>query len=1470
MPTGCLKCGDAAHLYDKCPGASAEDRAKVKYEWALVAKRMQNRKTLKPKAKKLRDSLMTANKKWREEQEKSREAKATEPEKKKLRRMLESPAGESVATINGVLDVPYCPDNGSDVGIISTAMVKTLCKLDETVQAKQLPKAWVGSAVGNLPVIAKTTVELRVTLSTAAGQVKLPEKQLFYVVDDNDELIISKYALMSIGLDMDRLLEQVAVRQTHEDGDDVGDPGEAEDIAFGVSVRGLHANDEQLDVEDMQAAEQLYKMAIISANAADQEETVAFKQLRGIVVDAAAKGVWRTKFRGTDLPANVKVNPLTGMFVEAFGKQLEQDQVIFADNSSSHCSPVNPVMKPEGKKLVKTSDKWTIEELLQYFRLTIDYRIINSQTIPLAGAMPFQFLVLENVRGAKYLGVFDLTKGFWQLPLEKNSQELLSFMLGYRIMTPTRVMQGHCDSALFFQNTMAECFKDLLYKNVLIWIDDILVWANTIDEYVSVLRAVFDVCTKFRLRLNPHKSKLLCSEIKWCGRIIDGDGVRQDPTRIQALCDIPYPTDAGQLQQFICAVNWIRDSLIGFAQTIDPLQKRLTEALVGKKRKKRIATSITIDLTKEERNSFDAVKELMRNAAQLCHPHEDAAMCLFTDASAYGWSIVVTQVHYYGDDIPIHDQQHQLLLDETVQAKQLPKAWVGSAVGNLPVIAKTTVELRVTLSTAAGQVKLPGKQLFYVVDDNDELIISKYALMSIGLDMDRLLEQVAVRQTHEDGDDIGDPGKAEDIAFGKRYAGWGHTPRSSSQEKNRVKSNWSRGNSVEKPKAVEQSSNQAYPLMFGEIDMATPTPLIEKEGYPIARAFDTLKYLLLRPKGFLMYCDHKNLIRVFAPHDELKAHTREKLIRWADMIGQYRYVIQHIDGVHNLWADLMSRWGIPKPTEAKVRRIWWESPPKWRHHSFRRTEHRKYVRALGKWTKKKKKQPKHVYKPPPPKLRPLDDADFVWPDLDAIRHAQVNSTYAKPNDHDDHGLFEAHGRIWIPDDADDLFTRLCIVAHCGSMGHRGHQAMAAHMRKLFYIRELDAKLTAWMKTCLLCPHTRGGRVIQRPQQYAWHATHRNEGLHFDFLFMGEAWRGPKYVLVLKDDLTHYCRLIACDSPTSQVAVEAIMEWSALFGVPEVWISDGGSHFKNSVMKELATRLRAQHNIVLAYCPWRNGTVERVNRDILGLMRIMLRETKLKETEWDYLLPVVQANINQTPVATLDHTSPMECFTGLEPTTALNTIVGKVNVRLSKTGFHTIDWKQKKLRQAVEELRQSLQEVHSTIVDKRRAAENKRMLEKTNQNEMKVTEGDFVLWSRVDENTHYPKLLVTWIGPFRVVKCLPYSCVIEHLITGVQREAHHSRLKFYAESHFQVTEEIIDHVSEQGTTLVVDQIEDARRNPGSNQWELLIRWKGLESLEASWEQLPAMHQEIPSLVQSFADQLPNGAKRVGLVEALERL
>ncbi|OWY93946.1 hypothetical protein PHMEG_00036470 [Phytophthora megakarya] len=55
--------------------------------------------------------------------------------------------------------------------------------------------------------------------------------------------------------------------------------------------------------------------------------------------------------------------------------------------------------------------------------------------------------------------------------------------------------------------------------------------------------------------------------------------------------------------------------------------------------------------------------------------------------------------------------------------------------------------------------------------------------------------------------------------------------------------------------------------------------VIEKEGFPIVIACAKLDYLLLRPQGFKLFCDHRNLIHIFAPSVEMKKHVRGKLLR---------------------------------------------------------------------------------------------------------------------------------------------------------------------------------------------------------------------------------------------------------------------------------------------------------------------------------------------------------------------------------------------------------------------------------------------------------------------------------------------------------------------------------------------------------------------------------------------------------------
>ncbi|KAG3236573.1 hypothetical protein PI124_g18426 [Phytophthora idaei] len=76
---------------------------------------------------------------------------------------------------------------------------------------------------------------------------------------------------------------------------------------------------------------------------------------------------------------------------------------------------------------------------------------------------------------------------------------------------------------------------DLVNKSVIVWIDDLLVFAETAEELVNVIEAVLQKLDEFGFILNLKKCSLFSTEVKWCGRIINKDGIGYDPSRIQAL-----------------------------------------------------------------------------------------------------------------------------------------------------------------------------------------------------------------------------------------------------------------------------------------------------------------------------------------------------------------------------------------------------------------------------------------------------------------------------------------------------------------------------------------------------------------------------------------------------------------------------------------------------------------------------------------------------------------------------------------------------------------------------------------------------------------------------------------------------------------------------------------------------------------------------------------------------------------------
>lgn len=78
-----------------------------------------------------------------------------------------------------------------------------------------------------------------------------------------------------------------------------------------------------------------------------------------------------------------------------------------------------------------------------------------------------------------------------------------------------------------------------------------------------------------------------------------------------------------------------------------------------------------------------------------------------------------------------------------------------------------------------------------------------------------------------------------------------------------------------------------------------------KEAFPFIQAVRSAHYLL--GCKFHVYTDHKNLLAVFQPDGSAKRHTIERLTRWALELGNYDYVIHHLEGRLNILPDYLSR-----------------------------------------------------------------------------------------------------------------------------------------------------------------------------------------------------------------------------------------------------------------------------------------------------------------------------------------------------------------------------------------------------------------------------------------------------------------------------------------------------------------------------------------------------------------------------------
>lgn len=134
--------------------------------------------------------------------------------------------------------------------------------------------------------------------------------------------------------------------------------------------------------------------------------------------------------------------------------------------------------------------------------------------------------------------------------------------------------------------------------------------------------------------------------------------------------------------------------------------------------------------------------------------------------------------------------------------------------------------------------------------------------------------------------------------------------------------------------------------------------------------------------------------------------------------------------------------------------------------------------------------------------------------------------------------------------------------------------------------------------------------------------------------------------MLRCDHRGYAWLYPTTTTGADQAANALVDWCAAFGPRKTFMSDGPSHFRNETMRLLSKGMRCKHHFTQAYCPWSNGSIERLGKEILRVARALISELQLNNKSWPDIIPLIQSAINHAPSATSNNTCPITAFTGM--------------------------------------------------------------------------------------------------------------------------------------------------------------------------------------------------------------------------------
>lgn len=298
-------------------------------------------------------------------------------------------------------------------------------------------------------------------------------------------------------------------------------------------------------------------------------------------------------------------------------------------------------------------------------RVVVDLRRVNAVLYPDAYPLPKQDTVLQALGGGVVFSSFDIVKSFFQQPIEEQDQWKTAFVTPHRGQEMLCVAtMGLMNSPGFFQHRMELLLGEYLWKFLLVYIDDIIIFSRNLKDHLVHLSKALTLLEQAGITLSISKCYFAFPSIQALGHHVSRLGLHTSPQKVAAILELLFPGTLQDLEHTLGFFGYYRRFVCHYASIAEPMVNCKTKGfkkapIKGMARSKHARSMLLVDFLdtgelEQARTAFESLKRKLTTAPVLGFPDFSRAFILYVDGSRErGYGVAVHQTDVEGIERPI-------------------------------------------------------------------------------------------------------------------------------------------------------------------------------------------------------------------------------------------------------------------------------------------------------------------------------------------------------------------------------------------------------------------------------------------------------------------------------------------------------------------------------------------------------------------------------------------------------------------------------------------------------------------------------------------------------------------------------------------------------------------------------------------------------------------------------------------------